>query len=104
MIIRRLIGLDQCTSGFGSEFFNENGRHSAARVEERLDEAFNNGFFDFNQDGKTSLYSDGILLIRYMISPQLLQSSGELIGQDSPFNNNPEQLMAAFHALEPSVS
>ena len=102
MIIRRLIGLDQCTSGFDSAFFNESGRHTAARVEERLDEAFNNGFFDFNQDGKTSLYSDGILLIRYLISPQLLLDSGDIIGQNSLFTNEPEKLIGLFEALEPA--
>ena len=101
MIIRRLIGLDTCTSGFADDYFKSNNRYTAERVDALLDQAYSAGTFDFDQNGKTNLYTDGILLIRHLISPSLIANSTDIISADSDFKSNPEGLNAVFEALKP---
>ncbi|MEB3241104.1 MAG: hypothetical protein VKJ31_03570 [Synechococcus sp.] len=103
MIIRRLIGLETCTTGFGKEFFNANNRHSAEQVDALLDQAYETGKFDIDRSGNTSLYTDGIMLIRYLISPGLIDQSNELIADNSEFKDNTTQLKDALNTLNPSL-
>ena len=102
MIIRRLIGLDTCTSGFGDNYFNANNRYSAEQVDALLDQSYGAGLFDFDQNSKTSLYTDGILFIRHLISPALIEKSGDIIAEDSRFKNNPIELISMFNSLIPA--
>ena len=104
MIIRRLIGLDTCTSGFADDYFNTNNRYSAEQVDALLDYAYDENLFDFDQNDKTSLYADGILLIRNLISADLIAGSADIIASDSPFKTNPEGLNAVFAALKPETA
>ncbi|MEB3241903.1 MAG: choice-of-anchor U domain-containing protein, partial [Synechococcus sp.] len=101
--IRRFIGLESCTTGFSDDYFAQNGRRSAEQVDALLDQAFDAGFFDFDQNGKTSLYTDGILLIRHLISPGLIDASAEVISADSPFKTTPSLLNEVFDQLKPTA-
>lgn len=99
MVIRRLIGLDTCTNGFS---FDKPGMRSAEETDALLDHAYEQGYLNFDQAGdRPSLYTDGILLIRYLISPGLVTQSNDLIGANSPYKENPETLINTFDALMP---
>lgn len=88
MLIRKFIGLEDCTSGMSDNLFaTDEGRRSREQVNAYLNSSRANGMLDFNLDDSTSLYTDGILLIRYLISPTLLASSGSLIQGKSLFNH-----------------
>ena len=105
MIIRTLIGLPDPTSGFGSSFFGAfHGRHSAEVTRQNLTSMFEAGFFDFDQNGTQSLYTDGIQLIRYLVNPSLLNpiSSDAILGQNSPFISASD-LIPHFNQLNPEL-
>ena len=98
MIIRRLIGLETCTSGFPAQTFN---RYTPEQVDQLLDQSFESGHYDFDKNTKTSLYTDGILLIRHLISEGLMAGSGDLIDEASPFKLNPEGINDHINSLKP---
>ena len=100
MVIRRLIGLDTCTDGFS---FDQGSMHSAEETDALLDHAYEQGHLNFDQVGdRPSLYTDGILMIRYLITPQLVSESNHLIGAGSPYKNNPESIIDMFDSLMPA--
>lgn len=89
MIIRKLIGLEDCTQGFASETFDpDKGRRTAQEANAYLSKAMDDKSLDFNHDNTTSLYTDGILLIRYLIEPSLINSSQGLINNESLFHQH----------------
>ena len=99
MVIRRLIGLETCTDGFS---FDQPGMRTAEETDQLLDYAYDQGFFNFDQVGdRPSLYTDGILMIRYLISPGLVSQSNDLIGAGSPYKDNAEGLISMFDSLRP---
>lgn len=101
LLIRQLIGLENPSHGFDDAFFSRPGCRSAAEIDSFLLQADQGGFLDFDGDGRTSLYTDGILMVRYLIAPELLMQSDELIGAGSPFAADPAALMQSLDALKP---
>ena len=100
MVIRRLIGLETCTDGFS---FEQPDMRSAEETDELLDYAYEQGLFNFDQAGDhPSLYTDGILMIRYLISPGLVSQSNDLISAGSPYKDNAEGLISMFDSLMPA--
>ena len=101
LLIRQLIGLQNPSQGFDNTVFSRPGVRSAAEIDSFLLQADQGGFLDFDGDGRTSLYTDGILMVRYLIAPELLMQSDELIGAGSPFAADPAALMQSLDALKP---
>ena len=102
MLIRKFIGQADVTDGFGADFFQQAGRYSADQINNRLDIAEQSNLLDFDGDGSTSLFKDGILMMRYLIDSNSLLDSAELIGSGSQFKENPEDLITAFEAITPA--
>lgn len=104
-LIRTLIGLDSPSSGLFPDTTSGSTR-SAAMVDQFLLHSFESGLLDFDQDGMTRLYSDGVLLIRHLIDPALVLRSGDLLGSASPFQGDQglQALSRELSALHPPDS